>query len=189
MIKHSSRQTGSAHIIIISLVILVIAGVLGFVYWNSLMKKNSTLSKTESKTTQQTDNSAAKKAQSEAQELKISDWSIKFTVPDGLKLSDVYYYKTHVGEGPDYYGFTTDRVRAQGGYCDNEVTGNLVTITRSTSKTGEGTLINNNPIDGYYFYSDNSSGGLTPTPECLTTDAANSDRTLMNQMVKTLSSE
>jgi hypothetical protein len=185
MIKNSSKQVGSAHLIIITIIVLAILGALGFVFWNNFAKKSPTNTSNESTKTDK----PTQDTQPAAKKLKLDDWSVAFTVPTDLSVKDVYYYKAHVGEGPDYYGFTTNRVRAEGGYCDNQVTGNLLTLTRNSSKTGEGTLINTEPIGGYYFYADSTNGGITPMPECLTTDAANSDRALLDQMIKTISTE
>lgn len=188
MIKQTAKQTGSAHVIVISVIVLAIVGALGFVFWNSYINKKPAPVVSQTKTVSQT-NSAVQKDQPAAQELKIDDWSIKFTVPSGLAVGDIYYYKAHIGDSPDYYGFTTNRVRAQGGMCDSEVTGNLIMLTRSTAKTGASTPINQTPINGYYYYSDTTDGGITPMPQCLATDAANNDRALLSQLVASIRAE
>jgi hypothetical protein len=183
MIKNSLKQTGSSFVVVIIILVIAIAAVLGFIFWNDIQDKPSSEKVTSSKST--TDNSK-KDDEVKPRYLSISDWAVKFTLPTGLMLSDIYYYKTHVGEGPEYYGFTTNRVRAQGGACDNQVTGNLVTLTRSTAKDGNGTLINNTAIGGYFYYSGSSVGDIVPTPECLLTDIAVQDHASLDEMIKSL---
>ncbi len=180
MSKNFQKQSGSVLIVIIIVLAVAVLAGLGFVLWNN-MHANPAL-KTGSSTT---GTSSTPKPES----LTIADWSIGFTLPSGLKLSDVVYYKTHVGDGPDYYGFTTNRVKAQGGACDNQVTGNLATLTRSTSKNGSGTLVNDTAIGGYYYYLGSSAGDIDPTPACLQTDIAVQDHGFLNDMVATLSAK
>jgi|GEM_PF-2133221 len=177
MIKTHFKQTGSAHIIIVIILILAILGALGYIAWNDLQGKNQTHKSDSNKTTATV--SVA------PQYLDLIDWSVKLTLPTGLSMNDVVYYKTHVGDGPDYYGFTTSRVKAQGGLCVNQASGNLAILNRSsTQQTGMGSLINSNPIGGYYYYIDDTDGGISPLPNCLSTNIAVQDRALLDKLVK-----
>jgi hypothetical protein len=186
MIKNSSKQTGSVFIVIIIVLVVAIAAGLGFILWNNLQKKAAP-----EKAANTTKNVAKDSDEpvTTLQSLALNDWYVKFAVPAKLNLDDVYYYKTHIAEGPEYYGFTTDRVRAQGGMCDNQVTGNLTTLTRLTAKNGSGTLINDTAIGGYFYYIGSSIGDITPTPACLLTDAAVQDRALLDELVKTVAAQ
>lgn len=174
MVKLSQRQKGSAHIVIIVILALVIIGALGFAFWNNSQGKNQTV---KTATTTVTKPVAP-------QYLDASDWSVKFTVPMGLNVNNIVYYKTHIAEGPEFYGFTTNRVKAQGDICDNEAVGNLVVLNRSSTKSGEGTLINNDPIGGYYYFLDDTP--VESSSNCLKTDIAVQDRALLDELVKSL---
>jgi hypothetical protein len=185
MIKNSSKQTGSVFIVVIVIVVIAIIAGLGFIFWNQQNKAATEKTPVTTKST----NKDLSKTESPAQRLILSDWSIEFTVPVNLKLGDIYYYKTHIAEGPEYYGFTTNRVRAQGDACNNQVTGNLVTLNRSTTKSGAGTLLNNAAIGGYFYYAGSSVGDITPTPACLLTDEAVQDRALLNELVKSVATQ
>jgi hypothetical protein len=49
--QKTKSQTGSVHIVVITVAVAVVIGVLGFVFWNNFLKKDSNVSKTEDKTT------------------------------------------------------------------------------------------------------------------------------------------
>lgn len=183
MLKNSKKQSGNALIVIIIIIAVVILAGLGFVLWNNIHYNSTPNATNPSTNTTDTNTTTTPKPES----LNLADWSIGFTLPSGLKASDVVSYKTHVGEGPDYYGFTTNRVRAQGGTCDNEVIGNLDTLNRSTTKNGSGKLVNDTAIGGYYYYLGSSVDDIDPAPACLQTDIAVQDRAFLNDMIATLS--
>ena len=175
MIKHSQNQTGSAHIVII-ISILVIIGALGFVFWNNIQNKTQPAS---IQTTNTTKDSTA------AEYLDLPYWSVKLQVPEGLDLSNLVYNKTHIAEGPEFYGFSTNRVKAQGDICDNEAVGNLVVLNRSLIKTGGGLLITEEPVKGYYYFLDDTP--VESSSNCLKTDIAVQDRALIDKLVRSLS--
>jgi hypothetical protein len=177
MTKQSQRQTGSAHIVIIVILILAILGALGFVFWKNIQNKTQPASAPSTSTT---------KDSTVTQYLDLPYWSVKLQVPEGLDLSNLVYNKTHIAEGPEFYGFTTNRVKAQGGLCDNEAVGSLVILNRSLAKDGYGTSINTDPIDGYYYFLDGTDGGSIS--DCLKTDIAVQDRLLIDALVKSVSS-
>jgi hypothetical protein len=174
--NYSQTQKGSAHIILIAVLILAILGAIGFIYWKNIQSKPQPIAERTTSTTTDPE---------PTQHLNLPYWSVKLLVPEGLDLSTLVYYKTHVAEAPEFYGFTTNRVKAQGGICDNEVAGSLVVLNRSKTKSGDGTLINNEPIGNYYYF-------LYDTPvesssNCLKTDIAVQDRTLITKLVNNLS--
>lgn len=186
--KKNTEQTGSAHIGIVIILVILVIGLLGFVFWNNVHGKNQTtqvVTDTNTSTSVKPNTTVGPIIAQES--LSVNDWSIKFMIPAGLVKSDVDFYKVQVGEAPMYYGFTTNRVRAQGDLCDNQVTGNLITLNRSSTKNGNGTLINKNAIGGYYYYESSSSDEIDPTPECLTTSIAVQDHTLLDDMINSLS--
>lgn len=55
MLNKSSKQTGSAHVIIITIVVIVILGGLGFVFWNNFLNKKDTSQQNSQQTTQEKD--------------------------------------------------------------------------------------------------------------------------------------
>ena len=177
---------GNTTIIVVFVIAVGILAAVGFLFWQNFIqqKANEKTSVVPSKIV---------KATPAAVTLGVADWGIKFIVPDGLKLTDVINYKAHVGEGPDYYGFTTNKVRAQGGLCDNQVSGNLSELDRFTTKTGNGgtyfnngTLLNEKPINGYYYFLWSSVDSLDTAPACLQTDFAKADHQLLDKMLRTI---
>ena len=83
MIKHSSKQAGSAHIVIISVIILAILGALGFVFWNNFMKKEAVPTKT------------ASKEASHSKVFNIPELGISIELPNSIK--DLTYTYTAAG--------------------------------------------------------------------------------------------
>jgi heme/copper-type cytochrome/quinol oxidase subunit 2 len=146
MIKHSQRQIGSAHLIIIVIIILALLGALGFVFWKNISKTNSTPSITTS--------SPSPKPASDY--LTISDWGIKFKIADALKTTDILNTKEQSKDTPPQtsYAFTTKRIQSLGGACATQPFDNTEILTRTSEKpnaTPDSTLINSTAIDSYYY--------------------------------------
>jgi hypothetical protein len=179
---NKQNQNGSVHIVITGVITLIIIGAVGFFYWSNFLQPRN--EKTIVKSTPVTSTGVSPKEKIET--LTLSDWGVEFDVPSNLKKADIYYYRTHVAEAPDYYGFTTDRVRAQGGLCDNEVSGNLAKLDRSSIKSNTSTLVNETPIGSYYYYLTSTIGDIDPAPDCLMTEFAVSDHKLLDEMIKTI---
>jgi hypothetical protein len=86
MIKTSSRQSGSAHVIIVIVLVAVLVGMLGFVFWKNYMNKD-TLKSINNKNTQ---------SEVEAEEAPYDGWhsyslkreGLDFKYPSSWKLTD-----------------------------------------------------------------------------------------------------
>ena len=53
MIKHSSKQAGSTHVIVIIILVLAVLGLVGFVFWQNFVKNDTTKNTTTSETSNQ----------------------------------------------------------------------------------------------------------------------------------------
>jgi len=146
MIKNSSKRTGSAHLIIITIIVLLISGALGFVFWKNI---NTSTNKPKGST----DKVAQTKQDTTPDYITLSDWGITFKVSDGLKSTQVKYTKNQSADGSSY-AFTTKRIHDLGGSCTTQPFGDTQILTRFTEKpiaTPDGELLNDPAIDGYYY--------------------------------------
>lgn len=145
MIKNSSKRTGSAHLIIIAIIVLVLLGALGFVFWKRLNTPN--------KPQTSSDKTALTKQTTTPDYITLADWGVTFKVADELKSTQVTYMKKQSADGSSY-AFTTKRIHDLGGSCAAEPFGGTQILTRSTEKpvaTPDGELLNDPAIDGYYY--------------------------------------
>lgn len=146
MIKNSSKRTGSAHLIIITIIVLVILGALGFVFWKNI---NTSTNKSKSST----DKVAQTEQDTTPDYITLSDWGVTFKVSDELKSTQVTYTKNQSADGSSY-AFTTKRIHDLGGSCTIQPFGDTQILTRFTEKpvaTPDGELLNDPAIDGYYY--------------------------------------
>jgi len=185
MIKNSQNQTGSAHVVVIIILLIAVLGLLGFVFWQNFIVPNV-------KTVDQP-NLSQQEAKPESESVAdlnegyfvLDDWSIKFKIPDGL--TGIKYYKVS-----DSYELTTSRVEDLGGDCkepaDDEVPGviRLGGIGRKSDPVdSEYVLMLNDgePISGYYYwYSAAQSTCAYDDPEGLQAI----DRDLLSNMVNSI---
>jgi type II secretory pathway pseudopilin PulG len=72
MIKSPSKQTGSAHFIIITVIILVILGALGFIFWNNFINKHQVATKAGSSSQDIKDSSEKARGTSDVQPYTLS---------------------------------------------------------------------------------------------------------------------
>lgn len=145
MIKSSSKQTGSAHLIITTIVILVLLGALGFVFWKRLNTQNKPQASSEKIT--------STKQTTAPDYITLSDWGVTFKVSDELKSTQVTYTKSQSADGSSY-AFTTKRIHDLGGSCAAQPFGNTQILIRFTEKpiaTPDGELLNDPAIGGYYY--------------------------------------
>jgi hypothetical protein len=91
MIKTSSKQTGSAHVIIIVILVIALLGTLGFVFWQSFMNKST------QKTSDTTQNKPAKDMSLKAEKLTESyvlpKENLAFSYPKTWTMTTVYTNK------------------------------------------------------------------------------------------------
>jgi hypothetical protein len=154
MIRNSRKQTGSAHIVIVVILVSVLLGLLGFVFWQNFIAPSAR--NAEQSTVNQQETKSEIESESDLNEgyFVLDDWSIKFKIPEGL--TGIKYYK--VG---DSYELTTSRVEDLGGDCRelavDEVPGamRLGGISRSSEPTNSEYVLKLNhsePINGYYYW-------------------------------------
>lgn len=103
----SRNQTGSAHIVIIIILVVALVGALGFVFWQNFMNKSAIVGNTNTSTSKAGD-------VSEAKTLTISEWGIKGSYSGNKSLS----YAIGSSEGTDNLQLTSDIIKP-GGLCDN----------------------------------------------------------------------
>lgn len=168
MVKQFHRQTGSVHIVIVTIIVLLILGALGFVFWKNISAKSHTSSTTKTSSTT---------LKPVSDYLTISDWNIKFKITDELKTTTIIDSKEQSNDTPPLtsYAFTTKRIHALGGACATQPFANTEILTRTSDKpntTPDGILLNNTAIDGYYYILGAPSASCT---------AVGSDGKLLNQ--------
>lgn len=181
------KESGSAHVILISLLIIIILGLLGFVFWQNYVQKKPVSSVDTA--SQVANSSKAKDSQGTSRNndyITLSDWGVKFNKSQ-LK-SEVVVTKVS-DEFGNFYDFTTKRVQAIGGMCAGSgSTGRsyaLASIARSATKNDEpigSDAVNNNlPIGGYYYYVSAAQGACSEESK----DIQGQDRKdLINMLLK-----
>jgi hypothetical protein len=161
MIKNYLKQKGSAHVVIIVILVIALLGTLGFVFWQNFINKKSAEVTSDSK---QTTNQPTEKVKDPDEGyLVLKDWNIKFKLP--ADSNEITYYKKQAEPNDkgieEYYEFSTKRVEALGGQCVEPNNLGQVIRNGSMSRTkikreGEiasGSAVNNNEsIAGYYYY-------------------------------------
>lgn len=191
MINKTLSQKGSAHAVIIVILVVALLGTLGFIFWQNFIKPetaqntNSNTSKTENK--EKTTDDTKKSNQ-----LVLNDWGVKFTIAAPLASTEVKYKARDANS----YVFTTSRIEALGGECTKSPYGDTASLIRFTEKpvaVPDGELINESPINGYYYAlsgpiascSGFDSNGQMTQPNPIETN----DRDALKVTIKTLSAE
>lgn len=147
-----NKQSGSAHIIIISILAIALIGALGFIFWTNIVQPEAE-TKTSVETVVSPSPSVNRGPESDKDTIVISDWKVQFTIPDSLK-DDSVKYSQQTKDGSTSYGFTTARIIALGGDCATQPYGKSVVLNRSTSSPVgmDGYVqINSSPLNGYYY--------------------------------------
>lgn len=181
MIKNSHKQIGSAHIVIVVVLVILLVGALGFIFWQNYMVKNTQQSPVVQSVS---DDSQKNDAASSADEryVALEDWGVKFKIDNHLNETTIGKVKS---ESADSYLFFSERVeQAFKKACPgntNPNSGAGWNIIRTTDKPAVGSdgrlldmngeLINDTAINGY-FYSAGVTGAYCP-PEH--TDQASDD--------------
>jgi len=170
---NKQKQNGSAHVIILIIVVLAIIGSLGFLFWNNFVRSNPDQKKQAStqKTKPNTPSSSPIKEDGNKGYLVLDDWKIKFKLPENI--GEIRYYKKVAEPNDkgviDYYEFSTKRVEELGGQCAESNGQGSVTRLASLDRTkmkrealASASFVNNNePIDGYYYYASGGQAGCS----------------------------
>lgn len=83
MIKNSSTQKGSAHVIIVILVVALL-GTLGFIFWQNFIHKEPVTTKTETPATKVKDSEKSKDNEEQLVSVHITDLGLIAMVPESL---------------------------------------------------------------------------------------------------------
>lgn len=145
MIKNSPKQTGSAHVVVLVILILVLIGALGFVLWNNFLNKKTNTANSSSKETSQT--TTANKTTPQTNVLNIHEFGISIVVPDSIK-DLTYTYKTdgtptRVGGSNIVVGsvsFSTASLASKYPECSSDKANPLGSLTKITGVYGDGVL-------------------------------------------------
>ena len=120
MIKYFQKQAGSAHVVIIVVIVAAVLGALGYVFWQNFINKDTSEITNDSKqTTTQSGETPANPVEQPKDStegyLVLEDWGIKFKLPEDS--GEIRYYKENVTNDNgsfDYYSFSTKRVEKLG---------------------------------------------------------------------------
>lgn len=124
--------------------------------------------------------------------VRLTDWGVEFRLVDSLLNTEVKYSATTANDETAYV-LTTSRIQNLGGQCVKEPFGQTVILTRFSEKpiaTPDGNLINEMPINGYYYVSSspiascsgmNEDGSMRAPSQVET-----SDRAVLIESVKSL---
>lgn len=196
-------QRGSHQLIIIAVVVIILLGVIGFVFWKNFVATPSTdTAKTQTAAntsdTKWTDEAAERSTvdtPKNDEELKdylvLKEWGLKFKIPEGAGEIR-YYHRTAAAndKGVDsHYRLSTKRVEDLGGMCATakDGTGGLAAMTRTKKlpddgSVSDGPINNGKPINGYYYL-------LSAAQSYCTTDESHrgiqeKDREMLNTMLQ-----
>jgi type II secretory pathway pseudopilin PulG len=164
MIKNSLGQKGSAHVIIIVILVVALVSALGYIFWQNYTSKN-----TQQASTAQVAASSGKQQSQSATPAgdryeTLEAWGVKFKLDDSIKDTGVVQYKRYDQASPprEYYVLNTasaDKVWKETCPGMSSPTGDL--LYRFTEKPSvdvegqlleaDGILLNPASIDGYYY--------------------------------------
>jgi hypothetical protein len=180
MNKHN--QHGSAHVVAIGAVAVIIIGATGFLFWNNFLKPQPTAENVVTATpTPGSSPSPEPVVEEQAYVVIIGDWNVEFELSDTLEAADVKAKQVTNEVYPSgtmtYYEIATSQQRAfdlqrdgMERLCD---AGSPVSLDRYDSDQSKnaaangftGNTINSKPIDGYYYYWSIPSAGACEGPD------------------------
>lgn len=181
--KHPTNERGALPVLVAILVL-----VLAVVVFYNVGKSHQKVTETASTSPLPSTSPVASASPTASNVLKIDDWGIRLQLDSSLANTEVIHNKQSANE----YAFTTSRVEALGGNCASTTLqfGDIQLLERFSDKpiaTPDGELINNAPINGYYYVwtapSATCSGmGVKPASTIET-----QDRAALKSSLKTLS--
>jgi flagellar basal body-associated protein FliL len=177
-----NNSIGSAHIIIISIVVVALMGVVGFLGWNALQSKDnastaSTTSETQKEEESETPTTTTPTTSTESNVIKLDSWGVKFMLVESLTSTQAKYYARTTADTPpqEYYGFSTARVEALGGNCSTLPLSDIVILQRYAEKpvaVPDGELISESPIGGHYYVVTGPIASCDPNSSVVSQDRA-----------------
>lgn len=155
-------QKGSAHVVVVGVLVLALLGALGFIFWQNFVSKDEVTKKAETIVkSEDAKNTARSSGDSKEGYLVLTDWGVKFKIPDDI--GELTYYKQTVSQNEqgvnEHYEFSTKNVEALGGDCVNTNESGSVTrlayLSRSQTKAEQYASSvpanDNNPVGDYYY--------------------------------------
>lgn len=141
------RQQGSALIVVTIILLVAILATSGYFFLQSLNKK-VTQPGTSQATPNKNETPGVSSTDPEKGYVVLKDWGVKFKTTDALTSTVVKYSISN-----DTYAFTTARIEQLGGECAKAPYNVTVSMTRDTVRppSGPATLLNEQPINGYYY--------------------------------------
>lgn len=149
-------EQGSAHVIIISILVVALIGAIGFIFWQNVLQpkpsndstsKSASSDKTSSKSNKKTTPTDLNKGY-----MVLDDWGVRFKEINSV----ISWSKTSVNSynkpDSDIYYFTTDAWKNLPTACNTEI--RLMRATeKSTAMTSPPIALNNEEkIGGHYYY-------------------------------------
>ena len=194
MINKTLSQKGSAHVIVIVILVIALLSTLGFVFWQNFMNKDTTRTNNTTAKIEVKQKDAASEDAQKSDQLILNDWGVKFTISPSLLTSTTVKYRAI---GIDTYAFTTSRIEDLGGECAKPPFGDTVTLTRFAEKpiaVPDGELLNEIPINNYYYVlsgpiSSCSSLNSSQQPTSQVNPIETNDRDALKATIKTLSAK
>lgn len=172
----TNNQRGSTHVVVIAVLIVIILGLVGYLFWNNFVAKKDSTNQSASTSTASkssavaTSSPTATKSPDLTGYLVLDDWKVKFKLPSNS--GEILYFSdtqnTDNRYDANYYGFTTKLVDALGDSCSKSTAtlGPVIylgTLRRTKNKidvegmpSGPYPLNNNQPINSYYYYVNNA---------------------------------
>lgn len=156
MIINSHKQTGSAHVAIVAILVILLIGALGFIFWQNYITKNEQQPSTVQVATGNSKKDEGVLVQDERYSV-LEDWGVRFKLDKRLEATEVVQYKQNeqVEDGKAYYLLNTERgkVAAQKACpSSSSPTGlGLYRFTDKSSINSEGELLNDTAVNGYYY--------------------------------------
>jgi hypothetical protein len=139
-VKNQKTQTGFAHLIVITVILAIgLVGAIGYVVYQNMNPKQTDSADNSSQDQDKvSDKTPGTDADTDADPISnddylvLSDWGVKFKMPDDTVNRTIKYYKVS-NNGAEYYRFTTSGVEEIDGCASTS----LGTINRSTKTPSE----------------------------------------------------
>jgi len=115
MIKNSSSQKGSAHVIIVIILVLALLGALGFIFWQNFLNKDTDDSSTPAATSTGTDKTVTQDEKTKQEYLLVSEWGVK--IPESPSSNKIEYT---MDSDMTSATFVSSEQKAVGGECGTD---------------------------------------------------------------------
>lgn len=151
------NELGSAHIVVVGVLVVALIGALGFIFWQNIIQKKDdtqTSATTSVKSNDEKSTDDTKKTEEDPNEgyVVLKDWGVRFKNTNSIAVS---WSKDSVNsynqKNDNTYYFTTTAWKNLAGACNTEIP-----FVRSKDKivsmTSPPKSLNEDKISGYYYY-------------------------------------